>query len=310
MLISVIVPVFNVKEYLVRCVESIENQDFKDFELILIDDGSTDGSAELCDRLATNYTNIIVFHQINKGVGAARNLGLSKMKGEHVIFVDADDTISPGYFSKVFDLRKYDIIKFGGLEQKNSERISYFRTLLKEHDFSRAVWQYVISSSFLKSSGVMFDEDLPIGEDELFLFCLLLRSREIMVSPDVYYNYESRPGSAIHKRFTMEDAERRLVIQKRMLEYMSSRYVPYENLIRRWVVNQLCYYYYCLFKIRPSLLSYGEARKEVKSFLASVGTSERGGWRYMYKFVFLSVCVCTVYVLIVKKVYVWMRRKF
>lgn len=309
MFISVIVPVFNVKEYLIKCVESIENQDFDDFELILIDDGSTDGSAELCDKLASHYANIVVFHQSNKGVSAARNLGLLKAIGEFIVFVDADDTILPGYFSKVFDLRRYGIIKFGGLDQKKKKgRVIDFPTILKEHDFSRAVWQYAISSDVLRASGVTFDEGLSVGEDELFLFCLLVRSNEIMVSSIVYYNYYTRHDSAIHRRFTMKDAENRLVIQKKMLNYMASHSVPQESLFRRWVVNQLCYYYYCLFKIRIPFSACKVARKSVKDFFTSVDISERGWWQYAYRFVFLSVFVSVVYVLIAKNVYMWVRR--
>lgn len=89
--ISVIVPVYNVKEYLSRCVDSILAQTFSDFELLLIDDGSKDRSAQICDDYATRDTRIRVFHKENGGVSSARNLGLDNAHGEYVIFSDSDD---------------------------------------------------------------------------------------------------------------------------------------------------------------------------------------------------------------------------
>lgn len=93
--ISVIVPVFNAEKYLTRCVNSILKQTFSDFELILIDDGSRDNSSEICDSYAEKDERVCVIHQSNRGQAAARNYGVSKAKGEWIVFVDADDIIHP-----------------------------------------------------------------------------------------------------------------------------------------------------------------------------------------------------------------------
>lgn len=90
-MVSVIVPVYNVESYLQECVESILRQSYTDFEILLVDDGSTDASGKFCDEYATKDTRVKVFHQNNQGVSSARNLGLDKAKGEYVIFFDADD---------------------------------------------------------------------------------------------------------------------------------------------------------------------------------------------------------------------------
>ena len=91
--ISVIVPVYNVEQYLPRCIDSILNQTFTDFELLLIDDGSTDGSGAICDEYARKDSRIRVFHKENGGVSSARNLGLYNAKGKYIAFIDADDWV-------------------------------------------------------------------------------------------------------------------------------------------------------------------------------------------------------------------------
>lgn len=98
-MITVIVPIYNVEKYLGKCIESILIQSYSNFELLLIDDGSTDNSGRICDGYAKRDNRIIVFHQTNKGVGAARNLGIEKAKGRWILFIDSDDYVNEDYFS-------------------------------------------------------------------------------------------------------------------------------------------------------------------------------------------------------------------
>lgn len=100
-LISVIVPVYNIKEYLPRCVSSILKQTYKNLEIILVDDGSTDGTAKLCDELAQQDGRIVVFHKENGGSSSARNLGIEKAHGRYLGFVDSDDYISPEMYERL-----------------------------------------------------------------------------------------------------------------------------------------------------------------------------------------------------------------
>lgn len=101
-MISVIVPVYNVKDYLRRCVDSITSQDYKDLEIILVDDGSTDGSEDICDELAKRDCRITVIHKENGGASSSRNMALDMMKGEYVFFVDSDDYIMPGILRELY----------------------------------------------------------------------------------------------------------------------------------------------------------------------------------------------------------------
>lgn len=100
MLLSVIVPVYNVKSYIDRCIRSILTQSYRDIELVLIDDGSTDGSSLLCDEWAKKDKRIVVVHKVNEGVSAARNTGLDVAKGDFITFVDSDDFIAPETYSE------------------------------------------------------------------------------------------------------------------------------------------------------------------------------------------------------------------
>ena len=103
MVISIITPVYKVEAYLPRCVDSILNQSFQDFELILVDDGSPDQSGMICDRFAEEDNRIRVIHQVNGGAAAARNTGLDAASGEWITFVDSDDWVHPDYLRLLFE---------------------------------------------------------------------------------------------------------------------------------------------------------------------------------------------------------------
>ena len=108
-MISVIVPIYNVEEYLPTCIESILNQTYKDLEILLIDDGSTDNSGKICDEYAKQDKRCIVIHQQNKGVSATRNTGLNYATGKYISFVDGDDYIHPQMIEILYnEIRKGD----------------------------------------------------------------------------------------------------------------------------------------------------------------------------------------------------------
>ena len=99
--ISVVVPVYQVVKYLPRCMEGLLAQTYPNYEIILVDDGSTDGSGELCDRYAAAHDNVIAVHQENQGPGPARNHGVRKARAEYIAFVDSDDSVSVDYLEYI-----------------------------------------------------------------------------------------------------------------------------------------------------------------------------------------------------------------
>ena len=100
--VSIIIPVYNVKDYIDQCIQSVVNQTYKDIEIILVDDGSTDGSSEICDQWVQKDLRIQCIHQQNAGVSVARNSGLKRCSGHYIMFVDGDDQIEPNMCDKLF----------------------------------------------------------------------------------------------------------------------------------------------------------------------------------------------------------------
>lgn len=112
-MISIIVPVFKVEKWIHRCIKSILNQSYTDWELLLIDDGSPDNSGAICDKYATKDTRIKVYHKNNGGVSSARNFGLDNAKGDWVVFIDGDDTITKDHLKLIAENPEHDLIVFG-----------------------------------------------------------------------------------------------------------------------------------------------------------------------------------------------------
>lgn len=184
--ISIIVPVYNAATTLRECVDSILSQEFKDFELILVDDGSKDSSPQICDEYAAKDKRIQVFHKENGGVSAARNHGLDYAKGEWVTFIDADDYITKGYFDGVIDYDEDILIKgyrkfdhSGDVSERKAEemlRLSDFPDFLSQYatdSLLRAPWAKFYKRSLIDK--LRFLTDMKIGEDAQFVFRYLAR---------------------------------------------------------------------------------------------------------------------------------------
>ena len=212
--ISIIVPVYNVENYLERCVESILKQTYTNFELLLINDGSTDQSGELCDQLVSKNGNIKVFHLKNAGVSNARNVGIQNSTGEWITFVDSDDFITNDYLETLisavdgddligFSIARLHHIKngqitelpvFSGKEEKWSteQTMRELLTTSKTSFFPVAkIFRREIISDFT------FNTDYHLAEDALFLTEILLKTKctSVFIDKPIYY-YDHRQGSA------------------------------------------------------------------------------------------------------------------
>ena len=185
-MISIIVPVYNVESFLNICVKSILAQTFKNFELILIDDGSTDGSQLICDNLGKLDSRIVIIHQANKGVSYSRNIGIKKAKGKWITFVDSDDWLDENYLQLLISYCKnddVDIVTSGLIWWYSESNInkeilnpSCCLNFDNEDDFIQFLTQPLITSpvgklyrrDILISNGVFLDESLSYGEDRDF----------------------------------------------------------------------------------------------------------------------------------------------
>ncbi len=208
MKLSVIVPIYNTEKYLKKCIDSILAQSFPDFELILINDGSTDNSGTICDNYAKRDSRIIVIQQVNKGLSYSRNLGKKIAKGEYLSFIDSDDYIHPKMFIDMINNLKdhnadISICNFKVIGVKQPVKIFYIETfginaysskdyLILSQCRNPVVWNKIYKSSLWKNV------DFPINhinEDEFVTYKVLYSANRIVVTDNRYYYYRKRKNS-------------------------------------------------------------------------------------------------------------------
>ncbi len=232
--LSVVVPVYNVKDYLQRCIDSILKQEYQDYEIILVDDGSTDGSGLLCDDIAVNNKRVKVIHKENGGLSSARNAGIAQVKGKYIMLLDSDDWIEEGclkslsrLFSKGYDLimgRAWSIDDKGNKKSKLEYRIptgeytasSYVKELTGE-DVSFCSPFYIYRTDYVINNSLSFHEGI-LHEDEMWMPVALLRAETIYVSDIYFYYHFIRNGSIMHSRNYERSAESTITVVEGLIE--------------------------------------------------------------------------------------------
>lgn len=204
--ISIVVPVHDVKEYLERCLDSLTGQDYSDYEIILVDDGSSDGSEEICDRIAKNKDGIrVIHHDKCRGLSAARNTGIDASAGEYIIFVDSDDFMRNGALSKLMRImKKYgcDIVQCG-YEKGSDDKFlpSTKKYIAKLYGPNKALDGYRLKSQAwgkLYKACLFEDIRFPegvINEDEFTTYKLVYKSSGIAITDEKLYYYYQRESS-------------------------------------------------------------------------------------------------------------------
>lgn len=213
-LISVIVPVYNTESYLDRCITSILNQKQKNIELILIDDGSTDSSLEICKKWEKRDARVKVIHQENSGVSAARNIGIENSSGKYISFIDSDDFVDEEIYNAFNELyeKNIDLIRFRcktfygnlGIESKNfTDGFIKFNNLYEKYSLFfdgntfGSVWSTLFRREIL--SNVRFETKYRYGEDYLFYFEVLENANTVYISNEVLYFYMINYSSATRR---------------------------------------------------------------------------------------------------------------
>ena len=211
-LVSVIVPVYRVEDYLDRCVQSIVDQTYRNLEIILVDDGSPDNCGAMCDVWATKDSRIKVIHKENGGVSSARNAALDCIQGKYVFFVDSDDYILPRYVEHFMDFGECDYIAGGyhvdsptgkckGFEQLRTTFSAFREDCAFAWEKIPTVWlcgnRY--AADIINEHCLRFDVQCKCGEDTRFNFCYLPFTDTLAVSNQCEYIYYQRADSAVHK---------------------------------------------------------------------------------------------------------------
>ena len=225
-LVSVVVPIFNVKKYIDRGLANLFNQQYSNFEVLLIDDGSTDGSRELCEDWARQKQNVKVFHKENEGAGSARNIGLLNAKGDYVYFFDIDDLIDEcllSYNVEIMEKKQVDLVLFGfktvSLNRDNYEESIFFQERLITSNEELAsiyvdalvlvrngngfVWNKFYRRSFLQDNQICF-ENQRIQQDEIFNLKVYQHIRHMYISPVLLYHYHIYDTGNTRSRFIID----------------------------------------------------------------------------------------------------------
>ena len=244
--ISVIVPVYNAADLLPRAVNSVLMQDFTGYEVILVDDGSTDGSAHICDEFAEHEANIRVIHRENGGVSSARNAGIEAARGEYVMFMDADDAVRDGSLEGMYtsgcDFVLAGFEKVVGSSVKESYKPAGNRTYCGTDEicrfFDRVLPKnntYILNSacfklfrrSLLMDRNIRFVEGLSFAEDKMFVMSFLECAEKVRTVSKTVYSYFIRRSSLSSDMASDAHAReifRLLEVYRPLLERLADRY--------------------------------------------------------------------------------------
>lgn len=217
-LFSIILPVYNAEKYVANAINSVINQDYKDWELIIVDDGSNDNSCKIIKKFL-NDNRINYIYEKNSGVSAARNNALRHAKGDYVLFIDSDDYFSMNLLddmSKLLSKKNVDVVKFGyfterGMIRKKYKFSSTINQILEDESLKRevennifssydfnCVWNSVIKSNIAKS--IQFDKKIINAEDLLYFYEVLKTSKSIFITNEPYYHYIYNFDSVSHTK--------------------------------------------------------------------------------------------------------------
>ena len=302
--ISVIVPVYNVEAYLERCVESILQQTYAHFELILINDGSTDSSGQICDHLASQYENIKVYHIENAGVSNARNMGIQLATGSWVTFIDSDDFVTQDYLATLasaveglnvgFVIAPLHHIKNGIVTDipPHSGKTELWSTeeTMKELLMTTRTSFFPVAKLFKRNllADEKFNTNYHLAEDALFLTELLLKTRCscVFIDKPVYY-YDHREGSATTSvnRHVFDTIE----VYQQIIAQVSQAFpnLKYE------LINRECWSYITVYDkiIFTSREEYQKEKAELRTWIVQ---HRREIWKDAYFTTFRKVAILSL----------------
>ena len=238
MKVSIIIPVYNTFSYLDDCAKSVLEQTFTDFEVIMIDDGSTDGSGQLCDRLALQDDRIRVIHQANGGLSAARNTGLSVARGEYVTFLDSDDMISHHFLETMMQAITQEKVQVAICNWVRFERTPAIEALsteeavvisgrdaaLRQYDQNGVL--YVVAWGKVYPRKWFDGLEFPVGrihEDEALTYKLLYRAKRVAVLDQKLYYYRIVPDSIMNRSFSAKRYDGVTALDEREKYYIDKK---------------------------------------------------------------------------------------
>lgn len=263
-LISIIVPIYKVEQYLDRCIQSIVRQTYQNLEIILVDDGSPDNCSQICDEWAKIDSRIKVIHKENGGLSDARNAGMQIATGEWIGFVDSDDWIHPRMYEKLHetmenkeaDISVCQFVKRTDINEKDfevgtntvHEVVYQTEAALKELILDRAVKQVVWNKLYRRD--VLQDIYFEVGkynEDEFWSYQVIANAKKITTIDFIGYFYFQRTDSIIGEKYSLRRLDG-LEGKERRLEFIKKNYPTLESVARLNLFYSLCYAYQCCLR--------------------------------------------------------------
>jgi len=261
MTFSIILPIYNVEKYLSACIDSVLTQTFKDYEVILVDDGSTDTSPLICEKYADLHPCIHVIHKPNGGLSDARNVGLKAATGEYVFFVDSDDyLIDNSVLSRIVDKLngKPDVVTFKSIKWfestgktgTNTDDLSVssdslqpyekYLELIDKDTYSNSAWSKVIKRTILTDHHIEFEKGL-LGEDNDWYYKVVSHLSSLELINEPLYVYRQRAGS-ITKTYTAKNMEHLLWIIEKWTKFVNEgELTGNKKVIRNSLAKQYCH---------------------------------------------------------------------
>ncbi len=239
-LISVIVPIYNVEVYLPECLDSICGQSHRTLQIILVDDGSTDNSGEICDQYAARDPRIRVIHKPNSGAASAKNVGLAAVRGDYVAFVDSDDYVEPHWLERAVEVMQSmdaDVVEFAfdKIYRSGSEPESQCPEPENAFTAREYLGQYLscwtcslFCNKLIRAElvqGIRFRTERRCIDDEFFTYKVVSGAKRIVRIPDVLYHYRQRRSSAVYNEKNRKQiADDALEILIERYEWVSARF--------------------------------------------------------------------------------------
>lgn len=306
-LISVIVPIYKVEDYIKECVDSIIDQTYKNLEIILVDDGSPDKCPDICDEYASKDTRIKVIHKPNGGLSDARNAGLDVCKGEYVAFVDSDDFIDKEMYEEMVrtsimhnaDIVRCDFRMYGGSKyQKHSlyhkhqsitilQGFEPLKALLSCNTHC-AAWDKLYKRDFINNTRFINGR---LNEDIIFQFLLLKDGGTYVEINNVYYNYRIRKGSITNGSKKLFDDL--IKNSSEMSQHVEINQIPVIPEMEAYEYSSYIQFCRCQFLNRKDTdvsISYGEKKQWLKKRFWRVLTNKKLLWRFKVWYFIIVLC--------------------
>lgn len=288
--VSIIIPLYNAENYIGACIKSILDQEMTDFEIIIIDDGSTDNGYQICADYAQDDSRVKLFKVPNGGPAKARNFALSKASGKYIEFVDSDDILLPGALmklKKIADKTDAELLVASAsildVNDKIIRNISFdddrcyeVADALKQMEipekekYLHYIWNKWYLKELINKEHVSFDESLRLGEDFVFNCNVFSVVNKIMVSSSKLYGYYRRDNGSLSGKFNPQEIDRRRIVDGKYIELLS-RYSLYETRKAKYdaQIGDVCLNSIIAVGLAGNSVSTAQKRSYIKTFVDS-----------------------------------------